>query len=166
MDYIFSDGCTLLSIIGFKMMESYVLRCLSELIESFLLQNHCYVLVFLTVLLSTRYFLGSQANLPPGPWGVPVLGYLPFLTKDIHVFMMDLSKKFGSIYRLNFGNKLLVILTDPKIIREAFRREEFTARPSNALYDIFDGYGECQILSVCPWLLLRFASCQDFNTTI
>ncbi|XP_047470769.1 cytochrome P450 18a1-like [Penaeus chinensis] len=123
------------------MMESYILRCISELVESFLLQNHCQVLLFFTVLLSIRYILGSHTNLPPGPWGVPILGYLPFLTEDIHVFMMKLSKKFGSIYRLNFGNKLLVILTDPKVIREAFRREEFSARPSNTLYDIFDGYG-------------------------
>lgn len=94
-------------------------------------------------MLATRYYLGSYSRpLPPGPWGVPVFGYLPFLTKDIHLALMKLARNFGSIYRLSFGNKMFVVLTDPKIIRDAFRREEFHARPSSALYDMFDGYGK------------------------
>ncbi|KAK8750012.1 hypothetical protein OTU49_015182, partial [Cherax quadricarinatus] len=125
-----------------KMIGAYILRSLYEVVEVAVRQYLCHVLVFVTVMLATRCYLGSRVRpLPPGPWGVPILGYLPFLTKDIHISLMNLATRFGSIYRLSFGNKMLVILTDPKIIRDAFRREEFHARPSSALYDMFDGYG-------------------------
>ena len=109
------------------------------------LQQHIsLVLVFLTVTLGTRYFLHPRNNkLPPGPWGFPVLGYLPFLSKDILKTLLGLSSRFGSIYRLSFGTKSFVVLADPDVIRDAFRREEFHSRPSGALYDIFEGYGEC-----------------------
>ncbi|KAK7085939.1 hypothetical protein SK128_008549 [Halocaridina rubra] len=126
-----------------------LLRGLCGVREMLFLHHLSLLLVFVTVLLSIRFWLRAQAHpLPPGPWGIPILGYLPFLPKDIHVHMMKLAQKFGSIYRLRFGNKLFVILTDSKAIRDAFRREEFHARPSNALYDIFEGYGLLNISGV------------------
>ncbi|KAK3865744.1 hypothetical protein Pcinc_028679 [Petrolisthes cinctipes] len=124
------------------MLEVHIYRWVVEGVATFLLQHLTFLLIFVTVLLGSRCILGSSSSrLPPGPWGVPILGYLPFLTKDIHVSLLNLARKFGPIYRLRFGNKTLIVLADPKIIRDAFRREEFHARPSSALYDMFEGYG-------------------------
>lgn len=102
------------------------------------------VLVFVTVVLVSRYTLHPRGcPLPPGPWGLPLLGYLPFLSGDTKNSLLALARRFGPIYRLRFGTKGFVVLADPEVIREAFRREEFNVRPNGALYDIFDGYGEC-----------------------
>ncbi|XP_064082744.1 cytochrome P450 18a1-like [Macrobrachium nipponense] len=101
-----------------------------------------YVLIFVTVLLSTRYVLGGRGRLlPPGPWGLPIIGFLPFMSNEVHKMFFRLAKKYGQVYRIQVGEKLFVILTDPKVIKEAFRREEFNVRPSTALYDMFEGYG-------------------------
>ncbi|XP_050692357.1 cytochrome P450 18a1-like [Eriocheir sinensis] len=99
-------------------------------------------LLFVTVILAVRYLLAPRGcPLPPGPWGVPVFGYLPFLSKDIHYSLLGLARRFGPIYSIRFGIKRFVVLADPDVIRDAFRREEFHARPSNTLYEIFEGYG-------------------------
>ena len=39
----------------------------------------------------------KRLNLPPGPSGVPILGYLPFVNiQTIHHDLIDMSRKYGS----------------------------------------------------------------------
>ncbi|CAL4206598.1 unnamed protein product, partial [Meganyctiphanes norvegica] len=108
-----------------------------------LLREHlCIMLVFLTALLASRYYLRlMKRHLPPGPWGYPLMGYLPMLDAKMHVTLTNLARQFGSIYRLRFGPKMCVVLSDPKVIKEAFRREEFAYRPVSPLYQLLQGYG-------------------------
>ncbi|KAJ9590643.1 hypothetical protein L9F63_016314 [Diploptera punctata] len=81
-------------------------------------------------------------HLPPGPWGLPVLGYLPFVKGEApHIHFKDLAKKYGTMFSTRLGNQLIVFLSDHKIIREAFRREEFTGRPHTEFINILGGYG-------------------------
>ena len=98
------------------------------------------VLVLLVTALVIKV-LRMGPRLPPGPWNLPVVGQIPFVSKDIHVYLLKLAQRFGDIYHIKFGNKVWIILTDAKVIREAFKREEFTARPSST-FDLFQGYGE------------------------
>ncbi len=101
-------------------------------------------LIFLLLLLVAKTFNlhHLHVGLPPGPSGVPVLGYLPYLTKNIHLQLTDLAKQFGSIYKLYFGRHLVVVLSDPKVIREAFKKEAFSGRPNTQFTKLLDGYGE------------------------
>ncbi|KAK9503987.1 hypothetical protein O3M35_010436 [Rhynocoris fuscipes] len=102
------------------------------------------VLVFIFVLLLVKLLLKNLykiKTLPPGPWGLPIFGYLPFLKQEAHVHFGELAEKYGGIFSLSLGNQFLVILSDYKIIREAFRREEFTNRPDTELTHILGGYG-------------------------
>lgn len=95
----------------------------------------CFIWICLTTLVRYR-------GLPPGPWGLPVFGYLPFLKGHIHLTLGQLAVKYGPIYRIFLGNKLVVILTDHNIIREAFRLEAFSGRPITELTQILGGYGK------------------------
>ncbi|CAG9783638.1 unnamed protein product [Diatraea saccharalis] len=79
-------------------------------------------------------------KLPPGPWGPPVVGYLPFLGIR-HKKFLELAHNYGALFSARLGNQLTVVLSDYKLIREAFRREEFTGRPNTPLMHTLDGLG-------------------------
>ncbi|XP_029675425.1 cytochrome P450 18a1 [Formica exsecta] len=101
------------------------------------------LLVFVSVLLVVRFiqWLKYIRTLPPGPWGVPILGYLPFIKGDLHLRYNELAKKYGSIFSARLGNQLVVVLSDYRVIRDTFRREDFTGRPHTEFINILDGYG-------------------------
>lgn len=59
--------------------------------------------------------------LPPGPPGLPIIGYLPFLRQDLHHQFTELAGKYGPIYKLRLGNKLCTVISSPSLIKEVFR---------------------------------------------
>ncbi|KAK4876362.1 hypothetical protein RN001_012784 [Aquatica leii] len=101
-----------------------------------------YVLIALLVaVLIYRWF--TQRKLPPGPWGLPVLGYLPFLNpKAPHETLTDLARKYGKIYGLHLGSIYTVVLSDPAMILTAFSKDKVTGRaPLYVTHGIMGGYG-------------------------
>lgn len=99
---------------------------------------------FFLVLVTVRIIQMIQQTraLPPGPWGLPVVGSLPFLKGDLHLHFRDLTQKYGSLLSTRLGSQLIVVLSDYKMIRDAFRKEEFTGRPSTEFTNILEGYGK------------------------
>ncbi|KAH9516160.1 hypothetical protein DERF_006920 [Dermatophagoides farinae] len=83
----------------------------------------------------------SRLPLPPGPYGMPILGYLPFVGHDFHLRLTELGKKYGSIYQIYLGTKRVVVINDARIIKEAFRQPVFSGRPDTELTRILQGYG-------------------------
>lgn len=102
------------------------------------------LLVFVAVLILVRTLqsLLESRSLPPGPWGVPVFGSLLKIKGDLHLFYRDLTHKYGSLISTRLGSQLIIVLSDYKTIRDAFRKEEFTGRPSTELTKILEGYGK------------------------
>uniref|UniRef100_A0A1I8M232 Cytochrome P450 n=2 Tax=Musca domestica TaxID=7370 RepID=A0A1I8M232_MUSDO len=80
-------------------------------------------------------------RLPPGPWGLPVIGYLLFMGSEKHTRFMELAKKYGSLFSTRLGSQLTVVMSDYKMIRECFRREEFTGRPDTPFMQTLNGFG-------------------------
>jgi hypothetical protein len=115
-------------------------------------------LIFIIVLLFVRLCIirSPLLPLPPGPFGIPFLGFLPFLGQDFHFTLTNLSKRFGPMYQIFLGSKRIVVINDSQIIREAFRLPVFSGRPDTELTKILQGYGEFYILSLF--------SCQQFFT--
>lgn len=93
--------------------------------------------VLLTVLLLVAYwYVGGPKNLPPGSAGLPVVGYLPFMDKLSYLTFDKLSRKYGNVFHLYFGNRLVVVLNDYSSIHEAFVRnaDVFSGRPHDNVF--------------------------------
>lgn len=93
-------------------------------------------------------FVRQVQSLPPGPWGMPIIGYLAFMGTEKHTKFMELAKRFGSVYSAKLGFQLTVVLSDHNMIREAFRREEFTGRPDTPFMKTLNGFGEFWIYKI------------------
>ncbi|XP_011693654.1 PREDICTED: cytochrome P450 18a1 [Wasmannia auropunctata] len=99
-------------------------------------------LVFVVVIfLAMKLIEYWKYTLPPGPWGIPICGYLPFIKGDLYMEFGKLAKKYGSTFSVRFGSDLIVVLSDYKTIRQAFQLDEFSGRPHNDFMNILDGYG-------------------------
>ncbi|XP_019160439.1 PREDICTED: cytochrome P450 76C4-like [Ipomoea nil] len=59
--------------------------------------------------------------LPPGPRGLPVVGYLPFLRPNLHHHFTDLAQKYGPIFKVQLGRRLVVVVNSPSIAKEVVR---------------------------------------------
>ena len=118
-------------------------------------------LLFLTVLLLVRLLVRRAGlppvNLPPGPRGVPFLGFLPFLDHDFHLTLTRLSQRFGPVYQIFLGGKRVVVLSDARLVREAFRQPVFSGRPDTELTRILQGYGMRYAVLPAAVLTLHFA---------
>ncbi|KAK9046013.1 hypothetical protein V6N11_051916 [Hibiscus sabdariffa] len=67
------------------------------------------------------------APLPPGPRGLPIVGYLPYLgTDNLHLVFTDLAAAYGPIYKLWLGNKLCVVINSPSLAKEVVRDNDIT----------------------------------------
>lgn len=98
------------------------------------------VIIFL--LLKLYQSRGPSLPLPPGPLGIPVLGFLPFVSKNFHLTLTQLSQKYGSCYQIFLGSKRIVVLSDARLIKDAFRQPVFSGRPDSELTRILQGYGK------------------------
>ncbi|XP_065858003.1 flavonoid 3',5'-hydroxylase 1-like [Euphorbia lathyris] len=75
----------------------------------------------LGILLLSNILKKSTPQLPPGPQGLPVLGYLPFLGTFLHKNFTELAAKYGPIYKLWLGNKLCVVISSPSLAKQVLR---------------------------------------------
>ncbi|XP_050211163.1 cytochrome P450 77A3-like [Mercurialis annua] len=103
----------------------------------------CYYHLFLAILvflISALVFVFScntkskRINLPPGPPGWPIVGNLFQVArsgKHFFQFVQDLIPMYGPIFTLNMGTRTLIIITDAKLVHEAFveRGSVFATRP-------------------------------------
>lgn len=102
--------------------------------------------IILIIVVSLYFKRKKQLPLPPGPYGVPFLGFLPFLGQDFHLTLTNLAKSYGPLFQIFLGNNRIVVINDPAIIREAFRKSLFAGRPSTEMTKILKGYGKLKII--------------------
>ncbi|GAB6023742.1 hypothetical protein CHUAL_008497 [Chamberlinius hualienensis] len=89
----------------------------------------------------TYWYLAIPKNLPPGSSGLPLVGYLPFLNKKAYLTFFDLKKKFGNVFHLYLGSKLVLVLNDFDAIKEALIKQGdvFSGRTPTFEIEEFDG---------------------------
>ncbi|EEF37435.1 conserved hypothetical protein [Ricinus communis] len=63
-------------------------------------------------------------KLPPSPPAVPVLGHLHLLKQPIHRSLHSLSQKYGSIFSLQLGSYLAIVVSSPSIVQECFTKND------------------------------------------
>ncbi|GAB6029784.1 hypothetical protein CHUAL_005499 [Chamberlinius hualienensis] len=99
----------------------------------------CAIILFAVFLayVASHWFAINWKKLPPGPIGLPILGYLPFLGKSPHFTFSKLSRKYGNIFHLYLGKSLVVVLNDYGTIKEALvkQADTFKGKPPDVIFD-------------------------------
>lgn len=104
-------------------------------------------LLFICILWLSMVYWKINHNLPPGPFGLPGVGYYPFLSEKHFLDFARLAKRYGAVFSFRTtGNKLIVVLNGIEAIKDVMlkRSEEFIGRPmdSNWAEWISNGMGK------------------------
>ena len=97
---------------------------------------HSFILGILVFLL-LRWWLSEKSlrkyNLPPGPLAFPIIGNLPQLltVKEFNRALIELSQKYGEIYRLRVGPFAMVVVCGLDSLKEGLikKGEALKGRP-------------------------------------
>ena len=93
----------------------------------------------LLILIATYIFYRHQ-NYLPGPWNLPVIGYLHKIDpKAPHLSFLKLAQKYGPIYRLKLGSFNTVFISDAKLLKQVLMKDATLSRPPLHLLGIIFG---------------------------
>ncbi|KAM0069830.1 putative cytochrome P450 [Helianthus debilis subsp. tardiflorus] len=73
-----------------------------------------------------RLSSSRKAHLPPGPYGLPVIGYLPFLSSNLHEKFTEIAHKYGPIFSLQLGSKLHVVVNSMDLAKVVAHEQDNT----------------------------------------
>ncbi|XP_033628617.1 cytochrome P450 2U1-like [Asterias rubens] len=90
-----------------------------------------------------KYRSRTSKRMPNGPLGLPFIGYIPFMGRKPYLTFVRLARRYGSIFSVRLGTKLVVVLNGRKAIREAFvtKGQSFAGRPDWVLNRVNQGKG-------------------------
>ncbi|KAI3857269.1 hypothetical protein MKX03_027851 [Papaver bracteatum] len=132
------------------------------------------------LLLKTSFFKGSTSNykLPPGPYGLPILGNLHRLGDLPHQDLQKLSLKYGPIMYMKLGLVPVIVISSPESAELIFKTHDivFASRPILQCgryfgYEqkgvVFKQYGSSwrNIRKLCTLHLLTNSKIESFKST-
>ncbi|KAL3650212.1 hypothetical protein CASFOL_006615 [Castilleja foliolosa] len=132
------------------------------------------------LLLVTKWNKSKQArsiNLPPGPKTLPIIGNLHHISSLPFRSFRDLSKHYGPIMHLMFGQVPAIVVSSPEIAREVLKDNDpnFADRPilmvvkimwynnANIVTSPYGGYWR-QMRKICILELLSTKNVRSFGT--
>ncbi|XP_019265707.1 PREDICTED: cytochrome P450 93A3-like isoform X2 [Nicotiana attenuata] len=106
-------------------------------------------IVFLTIIWYKRTSnipQKTEPRLPPGPRGLPIVGFLPFLRPNLHHQLTELSQQYGPIYKFWLGSKLCIVLNSPSLAKEVVRDQDSVfANRDSSIAGLLATYGGLDI---------------------
>jgi cytochrome P450 len=64
-----------------------------------------------------------EARVPPMPPGLPVIGHVLDYAKDPPGFLMRLTRQYGDVVNLRFGNRGMTLVTRPALVAQVLREQ-------------------------------------------
>ena len=125
--------------------------------------NLVYAIFVLLVSIVVYIFHANRKarRLPPGPWQLPVVGYLPWIDPEKpHETLTKLARVYGPVCGFHMGSVYTVILSDPQIIRQTFAKDALSNRaPLYLTHGIMEGYGELNLIRYREAILINSRNC-------
>ncbi|XP_039258476.2 cytochrome P450 2B1-like [Styela clava] len=119
----------------------------------------CTTAIFCVAVIALCWYIFKRPeNFPPGPHGLPLVGYAPFIKNNMADDFMKMKKKYGSVMSVQMGREDWVVLNDYDTINEALVKqgEKFSGRPSNFLFELVaQGRGIAVVDYGQTWKTLR-----------
>ncbi|GFY64860.1 cytochrome P450 2F3 [Trichonephila inaurata madagascariensis] len=75
-------------------------------------------IIFVKLLQTLVKWISVVRKRPPGPVGLPIVGYLPFLGKEPHKTFWKMKDKYGDIISVYLGPKYTVVLNEYTVMKE------------------------------------------------
>lgn len=106
--------------------------------------------LFVSIVVYIFHANRKARRLPPGPWQLPIVGYLPWIDPEKpHETLTKLARVYGPVCGFHMGSVYTVILSDPQIIKQTFAKDALSSRaPLYLTHGIMDGYGEFEFKSL------------------
>ncbi|KAM0069837.1 putative cytochrome P450 [Helianthus debilis subsp. tardiflorus] len=128
--------------------------------QSNLDQLACTILtISVPILVILWYKWMGTTPLPPGPYGLPVVGYLPFLGNNIHERFTVMAHKYGPIFSLRLGTKLHVVVNSMDLVKVVTRDMDQTfanrCPPQTALAITYGGFDVAWSNNNAHWRHMR-----------
>ncbi|KAI3703415.1 hypothetical protein L1987_73468 [Smallanthus sonchifolius] len=84
------------------------------------------VLALLLLKWSVSFTHNGRTRFSPGPYGLPVFGYLPFLSHNLHERFTEMAYKYSPIFSLNLGSKFHVVVNSMDLAKVVARELDQT----------------------------------------
>ncbi|XP_063915660.1 cytochrome P450 306a1-like [Zophobas morio] len=90
------------------------------------------ILAALVILVSiiVLYIYYDNRNHLPGPWNLPIIGYLHKLDPvSPHLTLTKLAQKYGPIFRIKLGLVNIAVVSEAKLLNKILLKDETLGRP-------------------------------------
>ncbi|XP_067865509.1 cytochrome P450 2K1-like [Heterodontus francisci] len=132
------------------------------------------LLVYSLFVVFLIYFIASsrsspQANYPPGPTPLPIIGNLHQLElKRLYKSLVKLSEKYGSVYSVRLGPEKVVVLAGYETVKNALinHADEFRGRPDVPIMNVLKEGSGVVWSNGEPWKQMRrfmLSTLRDFG---
>jgi hypothetical protein len=114
--------------------------------------HHMPVILTITAVTAATVFAiisvksSRRGKLPPGPTGLPIFGYIPFIPRNYTGKLRQLRQQYGKVFSLRLGSQDVVVVTDIDVIKTITNNDAFNNRPDFSMVEIFapDILGNCK----------------------
>ncbi|XP_035232455.1 cytochrome P450 2J5-like isoform X1 [Stegodyphus dumicola] len=94
---------------------------------------------------------GRGGRNPPGPIGLPFIGYYPFMSSKPYLFLDKLAQTYGPVYSLKLGSQYVVVLNDFLSTKDAFFLDAFMGRPPEFSFHLNKETQNTNAFNGLPW---------------
>jgi len=85
------------------------------------------VLLVLLVVLALQYFKKPE-HMPPGTYGLPILGYLRPLDQPVREYVDGIVKRSGKVATVKWGESINIFVADPIVVKKVLEHPEMQER--------------------------------------